>query len=986
MPTYKLEPDEDLMQFAARCGVSVGDVWNHPNNVRLVKRFDSPWHVGPGEEVFVQEKRGAGRSALSGKLQEFRKKPMPDIAEVHLGFMDEEVNARLAKLIEIEANKGDKARPVILIERGRLNADSLILEWRLGNYQIAGKDTPIRNIVHVSPQDPITILPGGKSDKANILDTENDLAPESILSRVIGIYMEQVAQDDIALKNKEIIVCRVCGLSRSALDDVCGKCGVSVSSVKCNVCGISKSMWLFEGQGCTAGKPHVWQDTAACTDDAGHNWQKPQGYNQKKECSLSDAIGKRHQWTSQKGVEFRRAFDLMELIRHRSPGPPSKSKLPRSADAGSGPWLSIVRFDVGPEKIEAAKDIRAPVIVIRTPEMGLQPSLMRPYIEFLFKSISLMASQLAAEKAKKQGLIDMEATKITGLPWDMWEWPLRVFQFGAQGSCSFQESYSPGKIITVIASLFVGVDIDKNGDSWSVISLCTPGGLYDFVRHRIKTYKDLTDLLKNYTGQDWDKGEWKDEAIHELVEEKWREKEASQETGDRQKREKAIDQQYEEKWQRLLSRILKVYRWGLRRSEKTPLEPADRIAAAQDVAAWIFQTQADEKYWGKLILQKANIHQDPNNPYLNLESEIEENTTLKDAIDHIYNTYEDRYSSGKAPGVVTLTVSYFGGEEDKDAADKLKIYSVGMEDFHVLRVLRNAFCQGISETTDYPIVLGWRIDRVQCDPKKIDASVLSEFNDYIRRINESQGPSSLLTPEEYADIIVWGLKGLMTTAMPKCAQWNFTDHYWKQGEDWQKLLLQHFWSYTYTGIEGNFIVPNPFYIEIATDLLKELLEMRPGIVGIEDEKTRTDIIELAKSVLATWKDEEKRRGGFAEKKGGVRQEQPLRVEERIYYGPEGVGTRAKAAELMEYIAEHCGFDSGKKRDGKRLLKTWLRPGKWGLPTNPVKEATTQDLTDRSDPKFDGACVDRAFYKSCNMMALQTMAGNLWGANVPMEPL
>jgi hypothetical protein len=244
-------------------------------------------------------------------------------------------------------------------------------------------------------------------------------------------------------------------------------------------------------------------------------------------------------------------------------------------------------------------------------------------------------------------------------------------------------------------------------------------------------------------------------------------------------------------------------------------------------------------------------------------------------------------------------------------------------------------------------------------------------------------PTALLTAEEYADIIIWGLKGLITTVKPVCADWNFIEYYWRQGDEWQKRLLRHFWSYAYTGDQGQFVIPNPFYIEIATDFLKELQKMEPGIAGIKDAEVRNDIIRLSKAVQAAWDFEGVNRGNFRQSHGRVRQEQPLKIEEMAYYGPLGDQTKFQAVELMNYIAKNCGFDSGRTKGDKPLLKTWLRPGKWGLPQNPVKEVTTQDLTDQSNPAFDGACVDRAFYKTCNMMALQTMAGNLWE---PCEPI
>jgi hypothetical protein len=908
MPKYRLEPGENLMEFVAKCGINVHDIWNHANNKGLRDRVGNPWLVAPGEEVWVPEDCSTRSATLSGKLREFKKIPEPPIIDVYLGFMDEEVNARLAILKENEDKKSEKEkRPVILIERGKLSSREPILEWRLGNYHVGDEGkTPIREIIHVSPKR-IDGAPPGES-----------IAPEVLLARLMKIYMVQSAQDDKALKAKKIVVCKNCGISRSAGDKYCEHCGISNSSNKCEVCGLSYMDYFPSMPGCEHGMSHVWKK---CTDPHIHKWKEI-------ECKPPGAS---HVWVEQTGVGFRRAFDLLDLIGQRKPGG-SKSGVPESeAQIGDGPWLSVVRFNIGPDKYEEAKDIRAPIVVIRTPEMGLQPSLMQPYIEFLFKSISGAASQLAAEKAKLEYKeYDPEASEkeLNEQTKGKWEWPLHVSQFGAQGSCSAQEKYSPGKIITVIASLFVGVDIDKNGDTWAVVSLCTPAGIYDFVRVKASVLNG--DLKAN-------------------------------------------------------------------------------AEFAQDFAAEIFRKQKDEKKHNDLTLEKDDIYLDPNNPYKNAESKIKEGDTLKETIDKIYEIYKDVYPrDATPPGVVTLTVSYFGGVDDKKASDALGIYSVGMEDYHVLRILRSAFCQGISPSTDYPIVLGWRIDRIQCDPKEIDGEVETEFDKYIRQTDGSQGPTALMTAEEYADVIVWGLKGLLTTALPKCSRWNFIHHYWKKGEKWQKLLKKHFWSFTYYGYwkdwtfgglrELRFKVPNPFHIEIATDLLSDLSKMEQGKMGrgIAGEIKETDddgknvkeeIKRLVKAVKETWENEEQTRE-HKKSKGSVQQERPVRVAEKSYIGPAGTETRKAAIELMEYVGKNCGFDSGKKsKAGKPLLKTWLRPGKWVGAGGEVKAPTTQDLDNDKykEPKFDGACVDRAFYKSCNMMALQTMAGNLWDIYIPMEP-
>jgi hypothetical protein len=307
-----------------------------------------------------------------------------------------------------------------------------------------------------------------------------------------------------------------------------------------------------------------------------------------------------------------------------------------------------------------------------------------------------------------------------------------------------------------------------------------------------------------------------------------------------------------------------------------------------------------------------------------------------------------------------------------------------MEDYHVIRVLRNSFCQGIADSTDYPILLGWRIDRIQCDPKEIEDELKNKIVEYIKcsEPGPQNKPTALLTAEDYADLIVWGLRGLITSIKPACADWNFVMHYWPE-EHWKKILLKHLWSFTYTQDAVNFEIPNPFYIEIATDFLKELIKMKPGIAGVSANHA-PEIQKLAKKVIESWNAETAGNHEMERKNGSSRNEGILEIKEFSFAGPRVPQTRLNAIDLMNYIAQNCNFGTNQEKGGKRLLKTWLRPDKWGTPDRPIKAPTTQDLGNFPDPPFDGACVDRAFYKSCNMMALQTMAGNLWGAIEPID--
>ena len=839
MSKFKLEPDENFLEFAGRVGVSANDLWNDPENAKLRDARKNIWYVGSGDDVVVPDELVKKRNRMSsGTARKFIQGPHPNIIDVHIGFMDEEVNARLAKLIEKEGKEdASKRRPVILIERGKLNTDDPILEWRLGNYPIDGKKNPIRNILHVSPQGTIERLEQGKRSRIEKLETdfgrkwnifksrrawledkagrltrqEMSLAPEVILSRAMGVMMEQDIQGEQILKEE--------------------------------------------------------------------------------------------------GVEYARAFDIVEFIAHRG-HPKTKSKLPKEATGGEGPWLSVVRFDIGPDTYEKPEDIRPPIVVIRTPEMGLQPSLMKPYVEFLFKSISLMASQLAAEKRQ------------------VWEWPLKVFQYGAQGSCSTSSMLLPGEKVVVIASLYVGYDVDRNGDVWSVISLCTPAGVYDFLRMKVEVSGNKRAVVEQYMGP---------KAILDESDNAMRFEEIR----------KALIGSFTDRYEGWPFDKILVPGEGM-----TAADHKRKFEFAQDLAASVFHTQASEDQWKRLKIMR--VHKDLNGPYGDMEEGIGIDEakdgiwTLKKTIDQIDHLYKDKFSHPEGPiGVTTGTFSYFGGEKDKDAAFSLGIHGANMEDYHILRVLRNTFCQGIWESTNYPILLGWRIDRIQCDPKEIPPGVIKKFQTFATE------PGSMLTLEGYVKVILWGLRGVLKSDIEENKELKDTI-YWKFLDKFDDLveIKKYFWSFVKTEDKHEFWIPDPFYVEIATDFVKDLSEMNPGIDEFKPGPgvTKEQIKSKAKKILKAWKREQ-----------NDSLESILKPESATYLA---------ARDLMEDLST-CGFDAGFGR-----MKTWLRPEKW---SKKIRKPTLQDASG----EFDGAALDRAFYKSSNVMALQTMAGEFSEANAPL---
>jgi hypothetical protein len=640
----------------------------------------------------------------------------------------------------------------------------------------------------------------------------------------------------------------------------------------------------------------------------------------------------------------------------------------------------VVRFDVG-------NSHRAPIVVIRSPEMGLQPSLMCPYLSFLLKALSAASSQLAAEEAKRAGQVVVargewsqdeykgelweegdEAVYKDGKKrkkWDIWEWPLRISQFGAQGSTSALEGHRPGSIVTVVGSLFVGVEIAgdigvtardgkragvfpgpkkdfvyehpvdgteddphwqapeqpgsqqphsygsvKGGKTdthaYAVISLCSPSGVYDFLRYDVRTYYDLAKIRAQF-------------GLAPVANEA---------------------------------------------ENHSPLP--DRISSAQDIAAAVFRSQFTAEGRARLRLQERTI--DEGGPFTHFEDGIGPNDTLAEVLAKLMQAYTGRFFQREEnrDGVITLTVSYFGGDEDKKAADALGIKGVAMEDYHVIRVLRSALAKGVLEDSDYPIVLGWRVDRINCDPKSLPAGVEETFNNFYRtsaRQDEGGAPrglQSLLTVDDYVKVIIWGLRGVLrkdisdNPVLKNAVNWKYLDDrtLFPSVDD----LKTYFWSFVHAEGGDGFWVPDPFCIEIATDFVNELAEMSPGIEGLNEESKKKRIRKLAAAVQEAWAKEDSSKPDWGS----------------VYNSASPTGTAARARELVRYLQDECGLAIDNHR-GETCTRTWLRPRKW---SGGKIAATLQDAA--NNKQFKAAAIDRAFYKSSNMMALQTYADHgLW---------
>ncbi len=816
----------------------------------------------------------------------------PQIIDVYIGFMDEEVNARLNKLIQIEVEKpAAQQRPVILLERGKIDPGKPILEWRMGNYKIGDKATPIRKILRVSPQgemDTWETKQGNWHEGHQPIDMPTNL-------QLMSSWFRKYRLKRWADKQKESF----------DPEDI-----------------IARAMGVY----------------------------------------MQSDLGSDLTWLA-RGLKVKKYFDIIKMLQHRGKSS-TKSKLPKNA-TGDGPWLSVVRFDVGEH------NLLAPIVVIRSPEMGLQPSLMCPYLAFLFKALSAASSEFAAIEAKQRKVIvhakgGWEKSKNTDKEelwenieenaaiyptgkklkkWPVWEWPLRVSQFGGQGSTSALEGFRPGSIDTVIASLLVGFEVSSDVG----VTATNGSRTQDF----------------DYQG----KADSTEDAPHRVVRDKML-------GPDEHVPKEPVPPVFNKKDVRAGQTTSHVYAvislctpagiYDFMRQEVQPDAGADIKAKIEEAI-----NTAQTFFWNNAMTIKTNMANrkiDEDNPFGTYEKNLfrdDEQPTLHAVISKIKTAYaETIFKRDDRNPVVTLTVTYFGGDKDKEAADALGIRGVAMEDYHVLRVLRSAVAEGVLEDSAYPIILDWRVDRINCDPKELPEKVEADFNTFYATKEKSKKvlAERLLSIDDYVKVIIWGMRGLRqediirNAALKECLDWKYAKTI--ADDQWPN----YFWSFTHTPEKADFFVPDPFCVEIATDFINELADMNPdeansGIANLPEKNSRKKSARnLAKAVQKAWLNEDTKDSTW----------------NIIYTSTAAEGTKAKIEMLMTHLRDQCNFGVAEADDTK--VKTWLRPGgKWEGVGN---IATLQEAANKE--KFKAAAIDRAFYKSSNMMALQTFADHgLW---------
>lgn len=598
------------------------------------------------------------------------------VIDLYLGFMDEEVNARLAEIVRREKEKGTKGRPVILIER-EMKGKDVLLEWPASSYPAPFKVYKASN----------------RGIEPALAESSTGSVPvEQMFARMLSLSLEQNLIQEAALRER--------------------------------------------------------------------------------------------------GVPIVRLFDVMNLLAQRGPG---ATKTPISKDGEVG--LYVVRFAVGAED-------QTPIIVIRTPEMGLQPSLMRPYLRFLMKVVQAVAAQLGYALALRT-----HATNAYALP-------VRLSAFGAQGASD--PKIIPGEISAVTGSLFVGAEYQKDG-AYSLVAFCNADSVYEFHRQQVAERKSLDDLI-----------------------------------------------------------------------------PADAGEQAVEQARAAFHAIVQKGLTGKKVKGADSLPAE---------------SSLQELIQR---------SKGKRGEVVSLTGSYFVPLEDKEIAAKAGIATVGMEDYHILRLIRT-----MKERIDdpiYPELEAWQLDRINCDPGTIHPKVMKAFQTFLS--------TASFSPAQYKAILRWGLTGIRKDTIPAEAKWALTELDLFQGHAGQELLKNHLYEI------NDGAVADPFAIEIATDFVNSLAS---GSAFGKSHGLHPDVIEAVQKAA-----------------------QNVRSSN---------GGETEVQTLLDLLATKAGFGLPNER-----LMIWLRPGKW-------PGVQTCKLDPKAPPKFEAAAVDRAFYKSANLMALQTLyAHHLFGIN------
>lgn len=185
---------------------------------------------------------------------------------------------------------------------------------------------------------------------------------------------------------------------------------------------------------------------------------------------------------------------------------------------------------------------------------------------------------------------------------------------------------------------------------------------------------------------------------------------------------------------------------------------------------------------------------------------------LKQAVDALR-------SSGKQ---VSLTLSFFGGQEVKHAAALLGLFSTNTEDYHLFRLGRSMKWPKLGQWA-YPHLADLTVQRVDVDPPKIPGPVVQAYARWTA--------SARLAMQDYRQLLVWGLAGCpLGDAVPQAAWWRFAQDSVFQGQEARECFGRY-------AVSGDIRPLDPTAVEIAVDMLRDLSEDKKAPFGAEVKAT-----------------------------------------------------------------------------------------------------------------------------------------------------
>lgn len=279
--------------------------------------------------------------------------------------------------------------------------------------------------------------------------------------------------------------------------------------------------------------------------------------------------------------------------------------------------------------------------------------------------------------------------------------------------------------------------------------------------------------------------------------------------------------------------------------------------------------------------------------------------------------------NAQAPQASSCSASMFFDESMKSACRLLlgnKAIDANMEDDlivkvekHVLKLKErhNAHNAGAS------FLLSFECRRVHCDPSDIPLELNPVFIGW--------ADQKRMTLNNYVDAVIWGASGFDSRYLPPSAAWGIGN-----------LAFQHR-GYKTTCNNGEKIIIDPFWREIATDLVQDIRgdkafnERFPG----PEKPAMRGAFSAIRNSLMSWNTE----------------------------APIGPILRAQLGQQLTQFLQGSGLWG----DDGEACNVWIRKGSWG--GNETQQLDQLVAPMIGVPEAIGAVFDRAFYVSANIPAL-----------------